>query len=58
MAGNLGGNKAESGLVRGHEGRTIEKQRHQGRTQANTLSGNKIAWDLETEGCSVLEWVS
>jgi len=57
-AGNLGGNKTESGLVRGHEGRTIEKRRHRGRAQANALSGNEIAWGLETEGCSASEWVS
>ena len=41
-AGNLGESKAESSIVRGHKGRTIAERRHRARTQANTLSGNKL----------------
>jgi len=64
MAGNLGGNKAESGIVRGHKQRTIGKQEHQARAQANALSGNETSLMLRSLGtwrrrrCSASEWVS
>jgi len=36
--GNLGGNRTESSIVSGREGRTIEEQEHRVRAQANALS--------------------
>ena len=46
-AGNLGGNEAESSIVRGHKWGTIAERKDRARAQANALSGNEIAWGLE-----------
>ena len=49
-AGNLGGNRTESGIVRGHKWRTIGERKHRVHTQANTLSGNKTRLALRSLG--------
>ena len=50
MAGNLGGNKAESSIVRGHKRRTIGKREHRACAQANALSGNETSLMLRSLG--------
>jgi hypothetical protein len=54
-ASNLGGNRTESSIVRGHKWRTIGERKHRARTQANTLSGNKTRLALRSlEGKGIL----
>jgi hypothetical protein len=49
-AGNLGGNRTESSIVRGHKRRTIEERKHRARTQANALSGKETRLALRSLG--------
>jgi hypothetical protein len=49
-AGNLGGNRTGSSIVRGHKQRTIEERKHRVCVKANALSGNKTRLTLDRLG--------
>jgi len=49
-AGNLGENRAEISIVRGHKWRTMGERKHRVHAQVNTISGNETRLALRSLG--------